>query len=115
VTLTTPFRLSVAPLRRCMAPVISPRPHWSSAQWLVPLLASSAASPMGGLWPPTSARRPTIDGRKGDERGSDEMGARRLRRMAAGDFDAVERMLDPAVTWRWFEPGSGIATTVRAS
>jgi ketosteroid isomerase-like protein len=22
-----------------------------------------------------------------------------------GDFDAVEQMLDPAVQWRWFEPG----------
>ncbi len=22
-----------------------------------------------------------------------------------GDFDAIEAMLDPAVRWRWFEPG----------
>jgi ketosteroid isomerase-like protein len=22
-----------------------------------------------------------------------------------GDFDALEQMLDPAVEWRWFEPG----------
>lgn len=28
-----------------------------------------------------------------------------------GDFETIERILDPNVEWRWFEPASGTATT----
>ncbi len=30
-----------------------------------------------------------------------------------GDFETLERILDPDVEWRWFEPASGTARTVR--